>query len=189
MQDQEAFERIKLGDKEALAEVYKAHREAIIAWLTKKHSCSMEEAKDIYQDAILIFYNNIVKGKLTNIQHSIGSYLHEVVKRQFFSKAKRDSKLSRGIIEILKETSSSDEENMAELERRMEMVHQGLKEVGEVCSQLIRLRYFNRLSMDTICVQLGYKNSSTAKNLKYKCMRRLRKIVMRMVKHDLQILR
>ena len=61
MNDQETFQRIRLGDQNALAEVYKVNRESIINWITHKHSCSLEEAKDIYQDAIVIFYNNAAR--------------------------------------------------------------------------------------------------------------------------------
>ena len=100
MTDQQIFERIRMGDKNALAEVYKDNRDSVINWITRKHSCSLEEAKDIYQDAIVIFYNNAAKGKISTINFSISSYLHEVVRRQFLNKLKKENRMNRGFLDF-----------------------------------------------------------------------------------------
>jgi len=188
MQDQEALKRIQLGDDEALASIYEGYRGYVITWITSKHSCALEEAKDIYQDAILIFYRNVVNGKITSIDHNIGSYLCEIVKRQFFGKIRKDKRMKRGIINLLKTNQHHDHDEASEFEHKMEMVHNGMEQIGEPCYTLIKLWYYHKLSMDNISEQLGYKNTDTAKNIKYKCMQRLRKIVNRMVKHPMQII-
>lgn len=175
--DQEKFQRIKMGDKHTLAEVYKTNRDPVINWITRKHSCSLEEAKDIYQDAIVIFYNNAAKGKISEINFSISSYLHEVVRRQFLNKLKKENRISRGLLDFLQAPDESGAEAKELFEQKMELVHRALKELSEACKQLIKLRYFDNLDMQTICEQLGYKNPDTAKNLKYKCMRILRRKV------------
>ena len=175
--DQQIFERIKMGDKNALAEVYKDNRDSVISWITRKHSCSLEEAKDIYQDAIVIFYNNAAKGKISAINFSISSYLHEVVRRQFLNKLKKENRMNRGFLDLLQASDDADTENEQVFEQKLEVVHRALQELSEACKQLIRLKYFANLDMQTICDQLGYKNAETAKNLKYKCMRILRRKV------------
>ncbi len=175
--DQQTFERIKMGDKKALAKVYEQNRDSVINWITHKHSCSLEEAKDIYQDAIVIFYHNAAKGKISSINFSISSYLHEVVRRQFLNKLKKESRVQRGFIDLLRSSDDSDAENQQVFERKLELVHRALQELSEACKQLIKLKYFANLDMQTICDQLGYKNPETAKNLKYKCMRILRRKV------------
>ena len=175
--DQDTFRRIKMGDKNTLAEVYKTNRDPIINWITRKHSCSLEEAKDIYQDAIVIFYSNAAKGKISEINFSISSYLHEVVRRQFLNKLKKEKRINRGLLDFLQAPDESGVENKVLFERKMELVHRALRELSEACKQLIRLKYFANLDMQTICDQMGYKNPETAKNLKYKCMRILRRKV------------
>jgi RNA polymerase sigma-70 factor (ECF subfamily) len=175
--DQQTFERIKMGDKSALAEVYQDNRDSVISWITCKHDCSLEEAKDIYQDAIVIFYNNAAKGKISAINFSISSYLHEVVRRQFLNKLKKDNKMKRGFLDLLQATEDSPFEQEQVFEQKLEVVHRAIQELSEVCKQLIKLKYFANLDMQSICDQLGYKNAETAKNLKYKCMRILRRKV------------
>ena len=166
-----------MGDKNALAEVYKDNRDSVISWITRKHSCSLEEAKDIYQDAIVIFYNNAAKGKISAINFSISSYLHEVVRRQFLNKLKKENRMSRGFLDLLQASDDVNTENQQVFEQKLEVVHRALQELSEACKQLIKLKYFANLDMQTICDQLGYKNAETAKNLKYKCMRILRRKV------------
>lgn len=187
MTDQEMFQKIKLGDKEALAEVYKSNREAVINWITHKHSCSPEEAKDIYQDAILIFYKNAAKGKISDINFSISSYLHEVVRRQFLNKLKKDQRMSRGLLDFVRKPNDETVDSEHNHEWKSEVVHRAMQELSETCKKLIYLRYFANLSMESICDQLGYKNAETAKNLKYKCMRILRRKVNAMSKLRMQI--
>jgi RNA polymerase sigma-70 factor (ECF subfamily) len=185
--DQETFRKIRLGDKGALAEVYKANRDSVINWITHRHSCSLEEAKDIYQDAIVIFYNNVAKGKISEINFSISSYLHEVVRRQFLNKLKKDNRMSRGIIDFVREPVDTTIDDDYRYEQKLEVVHKALQELSAACKKLIQLKYFTNLSMESICDQLGYKNTSTTKNLKYKCMRILRRKVNTMTKLRMQM--
>ena len=176
---------VKHGNKDALAEVYKSNRDPVISWITSKHSCSLEEAKDIYQDAIVIFYNNAVKGKISEINFSISSYLHEVVRRQFLNKLKKDNKVSRGLLDFIGIPADVNIEN-DQYEQKLELVHKALQELSATCKQLIQMKYFTNLSMESIGDQMGYKNPSTTKNLKYKCMRILRRKVNDMSKFGLQ---
>ena len=176
MTEQALIDRIKMGDKKALAEIYQEHRDSIINWVTHKHNCSLDEAKDIYQDAIVILYNNVAKGKITEISFSISSYLHEVVRRQFLNKLKKENRMSRGFLDLLQAPDTGHESEQL-FEQKLEVVHRAIQELSEACKQLIRLRYFTNLDMQAICDQLGYKNPDTAKNLKYKCMRILRRKV------------
>ena len=37
--------------------------------------------------------------------------------------------------------------------------------------------YYKKSSMQQICLSMGYKNADTAKNLKYKCLQRLKKMM------------
>ena len=187
MMDQDTFQKIRLGDQSALAEVYKSNRDSVINWITHKHSCSLEEAKDIYQDAIVIFYNNVAKGKISAINFSISSYLHEVVRRQFLNRLKKDNRMNRGLLDFTQDPDESSAEDNHLLEQKLEVVHRAMQELSEACKKLIQLRYFTNLNMESICEQLGYKNPSTAKNLKYKCMRILRREVNTMAKLGMQI--
>ena len=52
-----------------------------------------------------------------------------------------------------------------------------LKQLGGRCQEMLESYYYAKLSMTEISVNMGYKNAATAKNLKYKFLQRLRRMM------------
>ena len=74
---------------------------------------------------------------------------------------------------------SQEETNLEELNRKeedLQMVERCLHLLGDPCKTLLELYYYKRLSMAEITEAMEYKNVDTTKNLKYKCIKRLRKL-------------
>ena len=61
-------------------------------------------------------------------------------------------------------------------EQQLECVEKGLEKLGEPGRTILELYYYHGKSMEEIAELLHYKNSATAKNIKYKCLLRLKKI-------------
>ena len=55
-------------------------------------------------------------------------------------------------------------------------MHFSLGLLGEPCKTLITDYYVKHMSMEEIADKFGYTNSNNAKNQKYKCLQRLKKI-------------
>jgi predicted DNA-binding protein YlxM (UPF0122 family) len=53
---------------------------------------------------------------------------------------------------------------------------QALNQLGEPCRTLLEDYYFQDLSMQLITEKFGYTNADNAKNQKYKCLMRLKKL-------------
>ena len=51
-----------------------------------------------------------------------------------------------------------------------------LEELGEPCATLIKDFYIRKMNMDEISDKFGYTNSDNAKNQKYKCLQRLKRL-------------
>ena len=49
--------------------------------------------------------------------------------------------------------------------------------LGETCQKVLRLYYFDKMSMVEIAKQLNFSNGDTAKTKKYKCKKELDKKV------------
>ena len=69
-----------------------------------------------------------------------------------------------------------DTSELIEREATLVLVEQSLEQLGEPCKSLLELYYYDKMTMEDIAETLNYKNAATAKNLKYKCLNRLRKI-------------
>ena len=65
---------------------------------------------------------------------------------------------------------------LSENELKFELVGKAMDKLGEPCKSLITDFYIHDLNMNEISDKFGYTNSDNAKNQKYKCLQRLKKI-------------
>lgn len=170
------IERIKGGDKTQLESIYKAYKLEFIGWITRNYNCTEDEAKDVYQFAILTFYDNINNGRLVELKSSIKTYLFAIGKNKVLEYKKSQTRYqARDESEIadVPEIGNWD----AELkEKNLTLVEKCLEKLGDPCKSMLQLYYYHGMSMDEITEKMNYKNRLTTKNLKYKCINRLRSI-------------
>ena len=76
----EIIQKIRSGGQTELGSIYEEYRTEFLQWITKEYDCSMDDGKDIYQLTILIFYDNIKKGKLEHLVSSVKTYLFGIGK-------------------------------------------------------------------------------------------------------------
>ena len=174
MHDQQVIDKLRTGDDDILGEVYKAHRSEFFSWVISHYKCDTEEAKDHYQFAILKFYENVMNDKLSVLSSSIKTYLFAIGKNKVLESHKKAGKFVNGIDDIPIDDSRSE---AVDKEKKLQTIEKCLSELGEPCSSLLKQYYYHRKSMDDIADLFNYSNRDTAKNLKFKCMQRLRKLV------------
>ena len=176
MDEKVIIEDIRNGNRQQLAIIYRTYRSEFITWLSANHACSREEAKEIYQISILTLYENILSEKLSELSSGLKTYLFAIGKNKFQELNRKRQRLES--------TENSDGLELAEIEswehlekeQRLQVMERSLEKLGDPCKTLLELYYFHGLSMDEISKKVGYKNRATAKNLKCKCIVRLRKI-------------
>jgi len=174
--DHETISKIAEGDESVLAQVYQAHREEFMLWAQKSFRCSEEVAKDSYQVAFFIFYDNILTGKLTHLTSSIKTYLFGIGKHKLFEQNRLEARYCQEVKEELLGYDQSDNPYLKE-EEKFQQLEKGLEQLGSPCREIIEMKYYEQRSVEYIADKLGYKNISSAKNQKYKCMQRLKKLV------------
>ena len=170
------IDEIKSGNHKELALVYRTYRSEFIAWITSQYSCSKDEAREAYQISILVLYENIVNNKLQTLHSSLKTYLFSIGKNKFLELKKKENRYSHSSLELdygLAEIETIEEEDR---EKNLQLVESSLDKLGDPCRSLLKLYYFKGKSMDEIAEEMNYKNGATAKNLKYKCLARLRDI-------------
>ena len=71
-----------------------------------------------------------------------------------------------------------DEEIKAHEQRNteFEMMEKAISNLGEPCKSLLEAYYLQKQNMQVIAANFGYTNADNAKNQKYKCLMRLKKI-------------
>ena len=173
----EIIQKIRSGGQAELGMIYEEYRAEFLQWITKEYQCSMDDVKYMYQLAILIFYDNIKRGKLEHLVSSVKTYLFGIGKNL----AKDNMRKEKKNIPISQEKWIKDylidEPDEVLDDRIFAYAKQALQKLGQPCQRLIELFYYENKSMQEITEAMQYKNSETAKNQKCKCMARLRKLV------------
>jgi DNA-directed RNA polymerase specialized sigma24 family protein len=73
----------------------------------------------------------------------------------------------------------SVEEDVEEHEKQnseFQMMEKAMGNLGEPCKSLLEAFYMQKRSMQEIASNFGYTNAENAKNQKYKCLMRLKKL-------------
>lgn len=142
-----------------------------------KNSGTNAQAKDIFQEAFIACWNNIKDDKYSkNI--TIHGYLYTIAKNKWtdylrssaYKKTISASKISN--LTIVQEEADFDED----LDKENKLVlKQAFIKLGNNCKTLLKLFYFERKSMNEIS-ELLKMTSASAKNKKYRCMEKLKRL-------------
>ena len=168
MSDKEVFDRICHGDESALDLIYKKYYRMMTRIVTS-NSGTEDEAKDIYQDALVVFWQKSVSGKLV-LTSKISTYIYSICLNLWRKELDRKSRLSR-------EEKDSPEYQDQETEERSRIIRSCIDDLGDTCKKVLMYYYFDGLSMSDIAEKLGFANTDTAKTKKYKCKKKLDEII------------
>jgi hypothetical protein len=69
-----------------------------------------------------------------------------------------------------------DMDESAKKDAAFAIMDRALNSLGEPCKSLLEGYYLNKKDMQALAAEFGYTNSDNAKNQKYKCLMRLKKL-------------
>lgn len=176
MTDSEIIKLIKMGDPLGLSTAYGIFRKEFIHWMMRFKKCGEEDAREHYQAAILIVYDNVHAGKLDSLQCSLKTYIFGIGKNLAMQQYRDSNRQNTLKAEFYLQHYLHEEAEPFQTEVNLEIISRSFNKLGEPCHELLEQYYFKRKNMIQIASEMGYKNSETAKNQKYKCMERLRKM-------------
>ena len=173
--DEAIMEGIRNDDDRALAYLYKLHFPMISHFIIS-NSGTDDEAKDIYQEGVIVFYEKIKSNSL-ELSCQIKTYLYSVCRRLWLKRLAEKGRYANRIEDSenylsLEEDVPQHEEN----ERQFGVMAEALDQLGEPCPSLLEDFYIRAQGMQDIVEKFGYTNTDTAKNQKYKCLQRLKKL-------------
>jgi RNA polymerase sigma factor (sigma-70 family) len=168
MKDSEILEKISRGDEKALEYLYKKYYRMMIK-LVISNNGSEQEGKDIYQEALIVFWQKAMSGNFT-LTSKISTYLYSICLNLWRKELDRKSKLSN-------EEKDGTEYLDEDLQERMKIIQECIEQLGDNCKKILMYYYFDGMSMKDISEKLGLANTDTAKTKKYKCKKRLDQLI------------
>ncbi len=175
--DTEIIAGIAVGDNRIINKIYKSFFPSI-AHMIVSNNGSNDEAKDVFQEAVMVLYDKITQQQF-ELNSKLSTFLYAVSRRLWLKQLSRKG-------HTLNTTDISDFEDILhveediqehqEIENQFEQMNDAMHQLGEPCQTLLKDFYIKNLSMQEITEKFGYTNSDNAKTQKYKCLQRLKKI-------------
>jgi RNA polymerase sigma factor (sigma-70 family) len=173
--EQGLLKGLAANDRKSVEAIYRAHY-SMIQTLIINNSGTSDDARDIFQEAIIVLYEKAKSGSF-ELHAQLKTYIYAVSRRLWLKKLAIYQRFS-GDLANAPETIAT-EEDVEMYEHRtsdFELMEKALAHLGEPCKELLESYYLRKKNMAEIAKEFGYTNADNAKNQKYKCLMRLKKI-------------
>lgn len=171
------------NDNKAAETIYKDNYNMVQSMIINNNG-STDDARDIFQEAMIVLFENS-KSDSFQLNCQIKTYLYSVARRLWLKRLQHLKKYG-GQVENLGELVSVEEEMETHEQRSAEfhVMEKALMNLGEPCKTLLEAYYMQKKSMVEIAGSFGYTNADNAKNQKYKCLMRLKKLFFSKYKNE-----
>jgi len=162
------------NDLRAAETIYKDNFNMVLAFILNNNG-SYDEARDIFQEAMIALYQK-AKSDSFVLTSQIKTYVYSICRRLWLKRLQQIGRTAPGIENY---ESIAVEEDLEVHERRnaeLGIMERAMGSLGEPCKSLLEAFYIEKKSMDQIALTFGYTNADNAKNQKYKCLMRLKKL-------------
>ena len=183
--DDSIIEGIKKFEDAAVTRLYNKHKDYSLRFMNSKYD-DEHTVRDIYQDAVIVFIENIryknLKLENTSIQSYLNSICYNQIKIRFSNKRKpllvgddfdNQNNYNENITDWFNDVNDIKNERIKIIQEELQI----MKEKGQQCFELLRKFFFEKKTMEIISEQMNYTNAANAKAQKWKCQERLKKQV------------
>jgi len=154
--------------EEAFISLYKKVFPSAAKYVSKMGG-SFDDAKDVFQDALVIFYERTAKAAIT-LQTNEKAYLLGIVKNLWAAKF-RENTLYTPL--DMQDDMMEEEESQPSQNKLMHL----LETAGQKCMEILKAFYYDNLPANTIAALFGYSGIHSATVQKYKCMEKVRETI------------
>jgi RNA polymerase sigma factor (sigma-70 family) len=163
------------NDAKAIETIYKDNFKMVQAFILNNNG-SYDDARDIFQEAMIALYEK-AKSESFILTCQIKTYVYSVCRRLWLKRLQQSGKFVAQN-ESLEETVAVEEDLESHEKRNADfaIMERALGSLGEPCKSLLESFYLRKKDMSEIATEFGYTNADNAKNQKYKCLVRLKKL-------------
>jgi RNA polymerase sigma factor (sigma-70 family) len=173
--DQEILESIRNNSEDrVLRFLYKEVLPSVRKYIVSNKG-SIEEAHDIFQDAVIRFYHAVKQNRFRG-DCSISSFIFGISKNLYLNSLRIKNRYDKQE-EI---TDRHDDKNLLEdviSEERVNAVKDLMNQMGDGCKQLLTYTVYENLSMKEIVHKMGYSSEDVAKTYHYRCKKKLMDLI------------
>ena len=171
--DKEIIDAITIGEgneDRVLSFLYKEILPVIRKYIVNNQG-SIDEANDIFQDAVVRFYHSVKQGNFKG-NCSIKTFLFGISKNLWINYLQKKGKSTREF-EWTNLEDKIDLEGELISNEKSKAVNDLLSVLGDRCEQLLKFSVYDNLSMKEIAIKMGFANENVAKTNNYRCKQKL----------------
>lgn len=178
VQEEITLEDLRKGSDTVLRKVYEENRDKFLNY-AKRYHLSEDENIDIYQDAYIIFYDNVMSGKIESFTSSISTYLFSVGKYLIFDQMRKNKKTVGSNYDLSRVGDDDMPVGTMEMERpdlttEQVLLQRHFTTLGAKCQELLTLFYYRGFTIQEIMARENYNSENVVKAAKSRCMKTLR---------------
>ena len=163
------------NEKAAIEAVYKENF-SLIQHFVVSNNGSEDDALDVFQEAMMVLYEKSRNPEF-ELTCQIKTYLYSVSRRLWLKKLQQSRRIESQVENFDRIVPvEEDLEEHEKLNQQYLIMRTAMGKIGEPCKSLIEAFYVHRKNMHEIAGYFGYTNADNAKNQKYKCLVRLKKL-------------
>ncbi|MBB5395398.1 RNA polymerase sigma factor [Mucilaginibacter sp. AK015] len=154
--------------EQLLMELYKSAFPAVAKYVARLGG-TLDDARDVFQDALVIYYEKAVAGNLNAADDK--AYLLGIAKHLWFKNFREGNTtvpLQDDVLTLADEAKEQVSTNK---------VLQYLQTAGKRCMELLSAFYYDKLPMKEAAGKFGYAGERSVTVQKYKCLEKVRETV------------
>lgn len=165
-------------DKEVMPLLYKKVLPLVKRYVTS-NSGNVDDAHDIFHDALMLFYEQVIKGEFDPKYKAFG-YLYKVSVFRWINKCKKDKN-----IQLAEELPDTEFENNSYMDfqamsaEEKTLLQQLFSSIGEKCIELLNYTIYTDMFMEDIAVRMGMASVDAARMQQMRCKQKLMKEIER----------
>lgn len=133
-----------------------------------------QDAEDIFQECIVIFMEAVRHNKFRG-DSKIKTFLYAIMRNLWLNELKRRNRALQRESRYYDENPKVEESaqvSLRETEAKQQLASL-LTQLGDNCKKILNLFYYQDMPMKEIYLEMGYENEQIARNMKYKCMKKM----------------
>jgi len=173
--EQALLKGLAQNDSKAVETLYKSHF-TMIQHFVLNNNGSFDDARDLFQEAMITLYEKVQSDSFV-LSCQIKTYLFSICKNLWLKRLQQMGKYSAPL--STEEESIAVEADLEDFQKKdaaFTIMNRALNSLGEPCKSLLEGYYLNKKGMQELAEDFGYTNADNAKNQKYKCLMRLKKL-------------
>ncbi len=155
------LKQIKTQGEDALTAIYQQYRKPVLGKVMNDLQLDEERAVRLFQQAVLIFYKNILHGTLTDLEAAPEEYLFEIVAGLHQEASPKKALVHHLKYELKHERTPTEQE---------ELIAQFLNELKPPCRKILAYFYHQQRSLEWIAEQLELGQKGDSAEEVRKCM-------------------